>query len=275
MSLSASKPIHPPGVRPAWCPRSSTRATATLESVEYLLKTTCPPDELAAIFVEPIQGEGGYIVPPDGFLSGLRRICDRPRDLAGHRRDPGGHRPHRAVLRQRALGRGRRHRVPGQGARQRPAAGGRSWPPADVMDWPPGSHASTFGGKPGGLRRRQRDDRPGRVAVQEECRGTRRRTSRRPAAAGIGIPVPCATSGGLGADGGAGSRLRGGGPDPDLRDAIIDRAFYRGLLLLPCGPSTVRFCPSLVPFAPTGFNGTGNPGRRPARGERIVPNPGR
>jgi 4-aminobutyrate aminotransferase len=36
-----------------------------------------------------------------------------------------------------------------------------------------------------------------------------------------------------------------GAPDPDLRDAIIDRAFYRGLLLLPCGANTVRFCPPL------------------------------
>jgi 4-aminobutyrate aminotransferase len=36
-----------------------------------------------------------------------------------------------------------------------------------------------------------------------------------------------------------------GAPDPDLRDQIVDRAFHRGLLLLPCGPSTVRFCPPL------------------------------
>ena len=34
-------------------------------------------------------------------------------------------------------------------------------------------------------------------------------------------------------------------PPPQLRDRIIDMAFYRGLLLLPCGPSTVRFCPPL------------------------------
>ena len=37
----------------------------------------------------------------------------------------------------------------------------------------------------------------------------------------------------------------GSGPDPVLRDRIIDECFTRGLLLLPCGPSTVRFCPPL------------------------------
>jgi 4-aminobutyrate aminotransferase len=45
--------------------------------VEKSLETVVPPEDLAGIIVEPIAGEGGYIVPPDGFLSGLREICDR------------------------------------------------------------------------------------------------------------------------------------------------------------------------------------------------------
>jgi 4-aminobutyrate aminotransferase len=45
--------------------------------VEKALQTVLPPDDLAGILVEPIAAEGGYIVPPHGFLEGLREICDR------------------------------------------------------------------------------------------------------------------------------------------------------------------------------------------------------
>src|SRR6201989_910102 len=44
---------------------------------EKLFKTMLPPEEVAAIFVEPIQGEGGYVVAPDNFLRELRAICDK------------------------------------------------------------------------------------------------------------------------------------------------------------------------------------------------------
>ena len=44
---------------------------------DRLFKTILPPEEVAAIVLEPIQGEGGYVVAPDNFLQELRRICDR------------------------------------------------------------------------------------------------------------------------------------------------------------------------------------------------------
>ena len=54
------------------------QGAAVLSYIEdVLFQSNVPPSEVAAILVEPIQGEGGYIVPPDGFLQGLRALCDR------------------------------------------------------------------------------------------------------------------------------------------------------------------------------------------------------
>lgn len=51
--------------------------TALLSRIETLLRTDCPGDQVAAFFIEPIQSDGGLIVPPEGFLAGLARICAR------------------------------------------------------------------------------------------------------------------------------------------------------------------------------------------------------
>ena len=47
-----------------------------LEELRLMLKTQTAPEETAAILVEPVQGEGGYVVPPAGFLPALREVCD-------------------------------------------------------------------------------------------------------------------------------------------------------------------------------------------------------
>lgn len=52
-------------------------ATACLDELQALFDTTIHPEDVAAIIVEPIQGEGGYIVPPTSFMTGLRSVCDR------------------------------------------------------------------------------------------------------------------------------------------------------------------------------------------------------
>lgn len=241
MALSASKPIHRRGFAPL-VPEVQHAIYGDLASVERLLQTTCPPDELAAIFVEPIQGEGGYIVPPDGFLAGLRSLCDRHGILL--------------VFDEIQSGIGRTGKVfaaehwnvaPDIMCLAKGLANGLPLGAivarADVMDWPPGSHASTFGGNPvacaaanATLRLIETKYRANAEVRGEELRRGLRRLKEGYSflrdVRGLGLMVGLE----IGTD---------DGPAPDLRDEIIERAFHHGLLLLPCGPSTVRFCPPL------------------------------
>lgn len=236
LSLSASKPLHRRGFAPLLSEVHHARY-GDLESVRSLLRTICPPDELAAIIVEPIQGEGGYIVPPADFLPGLRALCDQHGALL--------------VLDEIQAGLGRTGRMfacehwnvrPDILCLAKALANGLPLGAivarAEVMDWPPGSHASTFGGNPvacvaalaaielieekyaANARRRGEELRAG-------LRSLMSRFSYLKEVRGLGLMV------GLEVD------------TPDRRNAIIDAAFRRGLLLLPCGASTVRFCPPL------------------------------
>lgn len=114
---------------------------------EKLFKTTLPPEEVAAIFVEPIQGEGGYVVAPTIFMQELRKICDRHGILL--------------VADEVQSGAGRTGKwwaIEHTGVEPDIvciAKGIASGMPlsvcmtrADIMNWKPGSHASTFGGNP-------------------------------------------------------------------------------------------------------------------------------
>ena len=114
---------------------------------EKLFKTVLAPEEVAAIFVEPIQGEGGYVVAPTVFMQELRRICDKHGILL--------------VVDEVQSGMGRTGKwfaVEHTGVHpdivcmaKGIASGmplGVTMSKAEIMDWVPGSHASTFGGNP-------------------------------------------------------------------------------------------------------------------------------
>ncbi|MCI0356698.1 MAG: acetyl ornithine aminotransferase family protein [Acidobacteria bacterium] len=164
LSLTSSKPQQRrrfaplmPGVTHVPYPNLYRRPAGT-DAAEYardcarfieqkLLKTTLPPEEVAAIFVEPIQGEGGYLVAPPEFLRELRRICDQYGILLV------------ADEVQSGMGRtGKWWAVEHAGVQpdiitiaKGIASGmplGVTMARADIMDWVPGSHASTFGGNP-------------------------------------------------------------------------------------------------------------------------------
>jgi 4-aminobutyrate aminotransferase len=123
-------------------------AEASLSFIrDQILVHLTAPDEVSAIVVEPIQGEGGYVVPPKAFLQGLRELT-RQHGMV-------------LVLDEVQSGMGRTGKmfaaehfdVTGDvvNIAKGIASGlplGISCARADVMSWPPGAHASTFGGNP-------------------------------------------------------------------------------------------------------------------------------
>jgi 4-aminobutyrate aminotransferase len=241
MSLSGSKPLQRRGFAPL-VPEIHHARYGDLDGVRALLHTVCPPDELAAIFVEPIQGEGGYIVPPDDFLPGLRRLCDEHGALL--------------VLDEVQTGVGRTGRM--FASEHWGVAGdivclakgianglplGAVVARAEVMDWPSGSHASTFGGNPVACAAAVETLR---LVEDRYCaNAVRRGRELKEGLEALASDHPCVKDvRGLGLM--VGVEVRSDRePAGTLRDRVIEAAFRRGLLLLPCGPSTVRICPPL------------------------------
>ena len=133
------------------CPVNATPDSCAAECLGFienqLFVHLVSPDEVAAVIVEPIQGEGGYIVAPDAFLRGLRDITSRYGSLLV------------ADEVQSGMGRtGRMFAIEHTGVEpdvvtiaKGIASGlplGVATARSEVMSWPPGSHASTFGGNP-------------------------------------------------------------------------------------------------------------------------------
>jgi 4-aminobutyrate aminotransferase len=138
----------PYGLTPETCGAYESKGPHCARVIEELLfKTTVPAEECAAIVLEPIQGEGGYIVPPVSFLQTIRRIADKYGVLV--------------IADEVQSGMGRTGRmfasshfdfVPDIMAIAKGIASGiplgATVARADLMDWGPGSQASTFGGNP-------------------------------------------------------------------------------------------------------------------------------
>ena len=96
------------------------------EEIEELFHRTAPPDEVAAIFIEPVQGEGGYHPAPLQFLRGLRSLCDQAWHSARRRRSAERHGTNRQDVRDRACRRRAGHHLPGQGRLRAGCRSGRS-----------------------------------------------------------------------------------------------------------------------------------------------------
>lgn len=263
LSLTASKAIqkkhyHPfvPGITHIpypycyRCPYHMQYPGCELRCVQWiedtLFRTTLPPEEVAAIFVEPIQGEGGYIVPPPEFHRRLHQVARRYGILY--------------VADEVQTGMGRTGKMfamehfgvePDIMALAKGIASGMPLGAmvacAEIMDWEAGSHASTFGGNPiscqaamttiellqEGLMTNaaRQGDRlmQGLRKLQNtyECLGDVR---------GLGLMVAAELV----------KDRASKAPARSWRSRIINKAFQKGLLLLGCGENSIRFCPALT-----------------------------
>ncbi len=221
---------------------------AVIDFIENVLfQNNLPPSEVAAVLVEPIQGEGGYIVPPDGFLAALRALCDRHGMLlifdevqsgigrtgkmfASHH---WGVTPDIMTL---AKGLGSGLPIGVVVARRR-----------YMEQWKRGAHGNTFGGNPlccaaalATLDLVEREYAANAASGGEYFRGRLRELRER---------YPC-----IGDVRGKGLMIgmelvtdrNAKTPARALCEAVLTRAFHQGLLLLACGQSTVRFIPPLM-----------------------------
>ena len=242
--------VHAPYPYCYRCPYGKEPESCAVECVKFiedtLLKTVAPAQEVAAIAVEPVQGEGGYVVPPRKFFDELARVAKQNGILL--------------IFDEVQSGMGRTGKMfaaehfdaaPDILAVAKGIASGMplgaTVARADLMTWPPGAHASTFGGNPvacaaalvtigllqeelvehaarmGSYLMDRMMDWPERFPVVGDVRGL-----------GLMIGIELVQD--------RETKTKA----PQLRDRVLDRAFQRGLLVLGAGDSTIRLCPPLV-----------------------------
>jgi len=263
LSLTASKAVQREGFAPLVpgvthvpypycyrCPFGQDYPSCDLYCASYIeetvLRSFCPPQEIAALFAEPIQGEGGYVVPPPGYWQRIRELCDRHGILL--------------VMDEIQSGMGRTGEMfaiehwdtePDIITLAKGIASGMPLGAIiarePVMNWQPGSHGTTFGGNPvccaaalatldvledglienaarqgaymlGALR-----DMQTRYAAMGDVRGK-----------GLMIAVEWVKD--------RESKERA----PELRNQIIQECYLRGMLVLGCGQNNLRFSPPLT-----------------------------
>jgi 4-aminobutyrate aminotransferase len=225
--------------------------TITRDVINWLenrvFQTTTPPDEVAGIILEVVQGEGGYIPAPKSFVKELRRICDENGILlivdevqsgmgrTGKMFALDHHEGIKADIMCMAKGLGSGMPI------------GACIAPADIMNWHKGAHASTFGGNPvalasalktiellqGGLVENSAtvgaylEDGLRKLQDKYDCIGDVR-------GLGMMLGVEFVTDK---------KSLKG---DPELRDRVEMTCYKKGLIILGCGANAIRWSPALV-----------------------------
>ncbi len=260
LSMTNSKPVQRERYSPflpvkhaeyAYCYRCHWRqeyGSCNFECVDALEKVMrSVRGDNASVFIEPIQGEGGYVVPPKEFMKGIRRLCDKYHVLlcddevqAGYFRtgkflaiENFGVKPDIVSL-SKSLG----HGLPI----------GVTVSSKKIMDWPPGAHSNTFGGnliacaaalaglkymkakhvadntiKVGAYFKRRLYELQDKYEIIGDVRGI-----------GLMLGIELVKN------------RKTKEPAKLERDKIINEAGKKGLILLPAGKSVIRFCPPLI-----------------------------
>lgn len=256
LSVTASKAIQRRGFGPllsgvvhltfpnrSHCPAGMDESTWGRRMAAHqfgeIFATTTPAEEIAAVLVEPIQGEGGYVVPPDGFFHEIREICDRhgiflivDEVQSGFGRtgkmfaiEHWGVQPD-VICMAKGISSG----VPIGGFMAR----------APLMQWPPAAHGSTWGGNPLGcaaalanIQAIEEEDLMANAVEQGEYLMARFRELQAECdlladVRGLGLMIGLELS-------------------PKARAyEWMERCFQRGVLTLTAGANTIRLCPPLI-----------------------------
>jgi 4-aminobutyrate aminotransferase len=263
LSLTASKSVQRRGFGPLVpgvahvpypycyrCAYGKEPDSCAVECVKYiedqLLRTILPAEEVAGIVLEPVQGEGGYVVPPQKFFDALQNLASKHKLLL--------------IADEVQSGMGRTGRmwasehfglVPDIMAVAKGIASGlplsATIARTELMQWGPGSHASTFGGNPVAvaaalqtleLLEQELLDNAARIGahMMGRMRDWPRRFPQVGEVRGMGLMI------GIELVRTQETRERA----PELRDRIVQQAFERGVLVLGAGPNSIRLSPPLV-----------------------------
>jgi 4-aminobutyrate aminotransferase len=232
------------------CPYQLKHPSCGIECVHVLEKVTfryeVRPEEVAAIFVEPVQGEGGYVVPPAEYLPMLQELCRKYGILF--------------VLDEIQSGFGRTGKMfasehwgiePDILCTAKGIASGMPLGAMiardEISTWTRSTHGSTFGGNPVACAAAlatiqlleeglvKNSETVGEL-LKNKLMALQSRRREISDVRGLGLMI------GVEFEHNDGSHA----PDAKLRDRVMQKCFEKGLLLLSCGESTLRFCPPLI-----------------------------
>ena len=213
---------------------------------DVLFTKVVPPEEVAAIVIEPIQGEGGYVVPPDGYLKELRKICDKFHILfvADEVQSGMGRTGKMFALEHWGV-------VPDIVCIAKGIASGMPLSAmvsrAELQTWPAGAHANTFGGNPVACAAAMK-------TIELLERGLIANAARTGAYLMKRLNALKNKYDFIGDVRGKGLMLgveivrdrKSKTRDPEHRNNIVQWCFRHGLIIMGCGENSIRFSPPLI-----------------------------